>query len=230
MIKNNEILDELNINDLKIIQGKDDFKYGTDAVMLVKFASISKNAKVLDLCTGSGIIPILLTAEKNAADITCVEYFDFIADRTRRSVEINSLEDKIKVICGDVKNIDGLVARESFDNVTVNPPYKKINSGAVNKSDYVTAARHEVLCDLDDIVSAADYSLKYGGKLTMVHRAERICDIISTMRKYKIEPKRIALIMHSTELPPKLILVEGKKGAAPGLNFEKPVFPKGVEK
>jgi len=227
MIKENEIIDELNINNLKIIQGKDDFKYGTDAVMLVKFASVSKNAKVLDLCTGSGIIPILLTEEKGTSDITCVEYFDFVSERTERSVKLNSLEDKIKVICGDIKNIEALVERESFDNVTVNPPYKQVNSGAVNKNDYKKAARHEILCNLEDVVNASDYALKYGGKLTMVHRAERIADIISLMRKYKIEPKRISLIMHSVELPPKLILVEGKKGAAPGLVFEAPVFPKG---
>ncbi len=228
MIKLNETIDELNINDLKIIQGNDDFKYGTDAVLLAEFASVSSNAKVLDLCTGSGIIPLLLTAISSASHITAVEYFKHIAERAGRSVKLNSLEDKIDIICGDVKNISELISRESFEHVTVNPPYKTVNTGAVNKNDYKTAARHEVLCTLDDVVKAADYALKFGGKLTMVHRADRICDLISTLRKYKIEPKRIAMVIHDIKLAPKLVLIEGKKGAKSGVKFETSVVSKGV--
>lgn len=223
MIKENEVIDELNINDLKILQADDDFKYGTDAVVLSKYANISKKAKVLDLCTGSGIIPILLTYFSEASHITGLEYFEHIADRASRSVKLNELEPFVNIMCGDLKNITELLKRESFDHVTVNPPYKQPDSGAKNKSSVVSAARHEILCNLDDVVCAADYALKYGGKLTMVHRADRTADVISTFRKYKIEPKRMALVIHNISLPPKLILVEGKKGAKSGLVFEPPV-------
>ena len=228
MIELNETIDELNINNLKIIQGNDDFKYGTDAVMLAEFAMISADSKVLDLCTGSGIVPLILSAISPALHITALEYFEHIAKRAERSVKLNSLEDKISILCGDVKNISDMIQRESFDHVTVNPPYKTVNTGAVNKNDYKTAARHEVLCTLDDVVKASDFALKFGGKLTMVHRSDRICDIISTFRKYKIEPKRIATVMHDISLAPKLILIEGKKGAKSGVKFETPVVPKGA--
>lgn len=224
MIKENEIIDELNINNMKIIQADDDFKYGTDAVMLSKFANISKNSRVLDLCTGSGIIPILLTAFSEASHITGLEYFEHVADRASRSVKINELDSLVSIMCGDLKNISEFFKRESFDHVTVNPPYKQLESGAKNKSSIVSAARHEILCNLEDVVIAADYALKYGGKLTMVHRADRTADVISSFRKYKIEPKRMALVIHNVALPPKLILVEGKKGAKSGLVFEPPVI------
>ncbi len=227
MIKNNEKIDELNINNLKIIQSDDDFKYGTDAVLLSKFASVCNKARLLDLCTGSGIIPILLSAFSNASHITGVEYFEHIADRAQRSVKLNSLQEKIDIKCMDIKNIPEVFERDSFDHVTVNPPYKIENTGAVNINDYKKAARHEVLCNLDDVVRVAGYSLKYGGKLTMVHRAERLADIISAFRKYNIEPKRVSLVMHSLNLAPKLILIEGKKGAKSGLVFELPVFAEG---
>lgn len=228
MIKDNEIIDELNISNLRLIQGRDDFKYGTDAVLLAEFASVSANSRLLDLCTGSGIIPVLLSAISPAAHITAVEYFEHIAERAQRSVELNSLNDKIDIICGDIKRISDFVERESFDHVTVNPPYKTVNTGAVNANDCKTAARHEVLCTLEDVVKAADYSLKFGGKLTMVHRADRICDVISVMRSCRIEPKRIATVIHNVKLSPKLILIEGKKGAKSGAVFEPPVFPKGA--
>ena len=135
MIKNNERIDELNIDNLRLIQSDDDFKYGTDAVLLAKFASVSLNSKLLDLCTGSGIIPVLLSSLSKTSHITAIEYFEHIADRASRSVKLNSLENKIDVICGDIKNISEYILRESYDHVTVNPPYMITNTGAFNVND-----------------------------------------------------------------------------------------------
>ena len=223
MIKENERIDDLFIGNLKIIQNEKEFMYGTDAVILSDFVSIKKNNSVLDLCTGSGVIPLLVYAKYLPERITGIEYFHEVSDRALRSVEMNCLSDKINIICGDIKNIDRYVKRESFDIVTANPPYMFAGSGFHNNNDYKTAARHEILCTIDDVVRAAEYSLKYGGKLAMVHRCERMTDVFASFRKYKIEPKRFSFAYSDISQPPKLILIEGKKGAGPGLIFEPPV-------
>ena len=223
MIKENERIDELNLDGLKIIQNEEEFMYGTDAVILSDFVTVGKKTSVLDLCTGNGIIPILLYAKYRPERITGIEYFENIADRARRSLEINAISDKIDIICGDIKNIERYIKRESFDYVSANPPYMVSDSGFINKNDFKKAARHEILCDLEDVVKAAAYSLKYGGRFGMVHRSERLADVISLLRKYKIEPKRFSFAYSDISLPPKLILIEGKKGAGAGLVFEPPV-------
>ena len=223
MLKENERIDDLNINGLKIIQNELEFMYGTDAVILSDFVTVGKKTSVLDLCTGSGIIPLLLYAKYSPKKICGIEYFENIAERAERSVLMNHLEESVGIICGDIKNIDSYIKRESFDYVTVNPPYMVADSGFVNENGYKKAARHEILCDLDDVLKAAAYSLKYGGRLGMVHRSERLADVISAFRKYKIEPKRFSFAYSDISLSPKLILIEGKKGAEPGLVFEPPV-------
>lgn len=223
MLKENERVDELFINGMVIIQNEKEFMYGTDAVILSDFALVGKRASVLDLCTGNGIIPLLIYAKQTPGKITGIEYFETVADRAERSVQINKLEDKIEIICGDIKQIEKYFKRESFDYVTANPPYMKPGSGSKNINDYKTAARHELLCNLDDVVKAAEYCLKYGGKLCMVHRAERMADVICAMRKYKIEPKRFSFAYSDITVSPKLILIEGKKGAESGIIFEPPV-------
>ena len=169
-LKEFETIDNLNINNLKIIQNENGFKYGTDAVMLSKFANIRKNGKVLDLCTGSGVIPLLLTAFKKPSYIKGVEYFSHISEMAQRSVKLNNLSNKIEILTGDVKKYKEFCEEGIYDNVTVNPPYKIENTGFTNKDDYIKAARHEVLMNLSDCVKAAEYALKFGGKLSMVNR------------------------------------------------------------
>ena len=222
MLKEYERIDILS-DELKIIQNENEFMYGTDAVALSAFASVKKNSKVLDLCTGSGIIPLLIYNRVKPVQITGLEYFEKVADMAERSVRLNSLDDKIKIICDDLKNIRSLFPPGTFTDVTVNPPYMVNESGLLNQNDYKTAARHEILCTLDDVISAAEYALKFGGKFSMVHRCERMTDVFAEMRKYKIEPKRFTYIYSDINISPKIFLIEGKKGAAPGLVFEPPL-------
>lgn len=223
MLKENERIDTLTSDGLKIIQNEKEFMYGTDAVALAGFVSVSKSSTLLDLCTGSGIIPLLIYSLKKPLSAVGIEFFEKVSDMARRSVEMNSLSEKIKIITGDVKEIRNFFSAESFGYVTANPPYMLSDSGSLNSNDYKTAARHEILCSLEDVVSAASYVLKYGGKFAMVHRCERMTDVFTLMRKYKIEPKRFTYVYSDINIPPKIFLVEGKKGAAPGLIFEPPV-------
>jgi len=219
-LKEFEKIDNLGINDLKIIQNETGFKYGTDAVMLSKFSNIKNNGKVLDLCSGSGIIPILITALKNPGHITAVEYFPHITDMAKRSVDLNGLEDKIKVITGDVKKYKEFIEPYSFDNVTINPPYKISETGFMNEDDYKRAARHETLMTLADAVKASEYALKFGGKLSMVNRIDRLSDVFYEFKINNIEPKRICFISSKPSNPPKIFLVEGIKGGKNGMVAE----------
>lgn len=219
-LKEYEVIDELNINNLKIIQNVRGFKYGTDAVMLAKFANIKNNGRVLDLCTGGGIVPILLCGLKNPSHVTGVEYFSEYSEMAERSVELNRLADRIKIVNGDVKNLDEYINPDCFDNVTVNPPYKAMNTGFVNENDYKTAARHEVLLTLSQCVKAAEYALKFGGKLTMVNRIDRLSDVFYEFKKNKIEPKRICFITPDINIAPKIFVIEGIKGGKSGMTVE----------
>ena len=218
-LKDNEVIDELNIDNLKIIQNNDGFKYGTDAVVLSKFASIRKDAKVLDLCTGSGIVPILLCGLKKGKHILGVEYFKDISDMAKRSVELNLLNEKIEILNRDVKDYKDYLPCHFFDNVTVNPPYKIVDTGFLNDNSYKTCARHEILLTLEDCVKAAEYALKFGGKLTMVNRIDRLSDVIYEFKKNKIEPKRIMFVT-DMDKPAKIFVIEGIKGGKSGMTME----------
>lgn len=219
LLKENEVIDNLNINNLKIIQNNEEFKYGTDAVALSKFANIKNGGKVLDLCTGSGIIPILLCGLKNPKKIVGVEYFSHICDMANRSVKLNSLEGKIEIINKDVKDYKEYIEAYSFDNVTINPPYKVLDSGFKNDNSFKTCARHEVLVTLKECVKAAEYALKFGGKLTMVNRIDRLSDVFYEFKLNKIEPKRIMFITDFSS-PAKIFVLEGIKGGKSGMTME----------
>ena len=219
ILKENEVIDNLNIKELKIIQNTQEFKYGTDAVALANFSNIRKNGKVLDLCTGSGIVPILLFGLKEPKKVVGVEYFSHIADMAKRSCELNGLSDKIEILNRDVKDYKEYIEQYSFDNVTVNPPYKILNSGLKNDNSYKTCARHEVLVTLSDCVKAAEYALKFGGKLTMVNRIDRLSDVFYEFKINKIEPKRVAFIGGENS-PAKIFVLEGIKGGKSGMVME----------
>lgn len=219
MLKENEVIDNLNINNLKIIQNNEGFKYGTDAVALSKFANIKNGGKVLDLCTGSGIIPILLCGLKNPKKVVGVEYFSHICDMAQRSVNLNSLEEKIEILNKDVKDYKEYIEAYSYDNVTINPPYKVIGTGFENDNSYKTCARHEVLVNLKDCVKAAEYALKFGGKLTMVNRIDRLSDVFYEFKLNKIEPKRIMFVTEFSS-PAKIFVLEGIKGGKSGMTME----------
>lgn len=219
-----EKIENLGINGYKIIQNKDGFCFGSDAVLLAKFAKVRKNSRGLDLCTGTGIIPVLTYALYSPASIDAVEIIPWIAQNAKRTMELNGLSDKIRVINENLENAPAIYGKRTFDFVTCNPPYMNSGGGIVNPKDDLAISRHEIKCTLDSVVHSAADCLKMGGKLFMVHRADRMCDVISAFRKYKIEPKRLAVVYPKKDRPANLILVEGLLGGNPQLKLEKPVF------
>ena len=224
-LKADERIDDLQYKDLKIIQKNNGFCFGIDAVLLSDFSkNIKNNSVVVDLCTGTGIVAILLEAKTNAKKIYAVEIQEEISEMAKRSVCMNNQEDKIEIINEDLKNIDKILKKASVDVVTVNPPYKKVGSGVINELDTKTISRHEVLCTLEDIVEKSFNILKVGGSIFMVHRVERLVDILSIMRQKKLEPKRIRFIHPCAGKAPNLVLVEGIKGGKPFLKVDEPIY------
>lgn len=226
LVHSHERVDDLQIDGLKIIQNPDWFCFGTDAVLLADYSasSIKKNAMVLDLCSGNGIIPILLSSKCDAKKIYGIEIQEGVAEMAKRSVIMNNLEAKIEMICGDLKNSEELFGRSFFNNIICNPPYKEFGGGLTNKSDPSTLARHEILCSLEDIVRVSSILLEPYGKLCMIHRPERLADILCLMRKYKIEPKRLRFVHPMPEKTATMILVEGAYCGRPKLFLDPPLY------
>ena len=220
----NEKIEDLGIGGYKIIQTKDGFCFGSDAVLLSKFATFKKGQRVLDMCTGTGIIPVLCYAKNPFLTIDAVEIMENVASMAQRTMILNSLSDKIRVINSDLKNSAEIYGKRVFDAVTCNPPYMNQGGGLVNPNDYLAVARHEIHCSLDDVVRVASLVLKPHGKLFMVHRADRMCDVISTFRKYRIEPKRLATVYANSKSAPNLILIEGALYGKIQLKVMPPVF------
>lgn len=204
-----EVIDDLQINNLKIIQKKDGFKFGTDAVLLSDFAKSVKAENILDLCSGSGIIPLLLSAKTKAKNIVGLEIQKDYADMAGRSVQMNGLGERVKVLHGDLKNSVDFFKKRSFDLITCNPPYMRTDSAVLNELDEKIIARHEVKCTLEDVISVSSSLISLTGHLVIVHRTSRLCDIIYLMRKYDIEPKRIRFVHKTAFDAPVLVLVDG---------------------
>lgn len=197
------------INDLVLIQKQNGFRFGTDAVLLADFAKDIDSEHTLDLCSGSGIVPILLSHKSKAKKICGLEIQEHIHEMSLRSVRLNSLEDKIALHCADLKNVTDVFPKRSFDLVTCNPPYMKSGSG-IYCGDYSKhISRHEVACTLEDVIIAAEAMLGTGGHFCMVHRPSRLTDIITLMRKHKLEPKRLRLVLPKVGSAPSLILIDG---------------------
>ena len=226
-LKENERIDDLEFNNLKIIQNKKGFCYGIDSVLIADFAKeIKKDARGVDLGTGTGIISILLAAKTNLSKIIGIEIQKEVADMARRSVELNNLQNKIEILNLNIKNIISCqeIERESFDFVVTNPPYKKLETGKINENEYKYISRHEVTANLEDFLKVSKYLLKDKGSFYMVHRPDRLVDIIELMRKYKIEPKKIRFVLSSIDKEPTLVLIKGIKNANPFLKIEKPLI------
>lgn len=222
-IKNNENVDDLQLNGLMLIQKTDGFKFGVDAVLLSDFANVKKKHKVIDLCTGTGIIPFLLYGKYNPNSIKGIEVQEDMVEMANRSVKLNGVYN-IEFIHRDLKDIDFLKTIEKADVITVNPPYKLNNAGIVNPSDKLSIARHEVLCNLENVIEASRILLKDNGRLFMVHRPERLADIITLMRKYKIEPKRIRMVHPNKNKAPNIVLVEGQRDGGAFLKWDAPIY------
>lgn len=223
-IKEDETVDDLQLKGLNLIQKKDGFKFGIDAVLLSDFAYIKKKHRVIDLCTGTGVIPFLIYGKYEPQSIYGLEIQEDMIDMAKRSIKINSLDEKVFFLNEDLKNIEVLKKLEKFDIVTVNPPYKLNNAGIINQNDKLAIARHEILCNLEDVISASRVLLKDNGRLFMIHRPERLADIFTLMRKYKIEPKRVKMIHPKMGKAPNIVLVEGQRDGGEYLKWEAPLY------
>ena len=219
-----ERIDDLGINGLRLIQDTDLFCFGTDSVLLSDFARVKKGAKVVDLCSGNGIIPVLLSAKTQAKKIIGVEILEPSYKLAVRNAELNSLTGRVEFVHGDLKNWSEYFPSGYADVVTCNPPYMKVDAGFKNPDNCKAAARHEIHADFEDIVCCASKLLKFGGYFFAVHRADRLCDVLCTMRKYHLEPKRLAFVSPNPERAPNLILVEGMLGASPSLKLENSIY------
>lgn len=220
----NERLDELHRNGYKIIQDKGRFCFGMDAVLLSGFARVKPGEKVLDLGTGTGIIPILLEAKTDGEHFTGLEIQPESADMASRSVAYNDLQDKIDIVVGDIKDASQRFGASSFDVITTNPPYMIGQHGIKNDQDAKAIARHEILCDLDDILRESAKMLKPSGRFYMVHRPFRLAEIFSKMIEYRIEPKRMQLVYPFVDKEPNMVLIEGLRGGKSRVTVEKPLI------
>lgn len=219
-----ERLDDLHRNNYKIIQNPKKFCFGMDAVLLSGFAKIKETDTVLDLGTGTGIIPILLEGRNKGRHFTGLEIQEESADMARRSVKGNSLEEKIDIVTGDIKEASKIFGAASFEVVTSNPPYMNYNHGLVNPDQPKAIARHELLCSLEDVIRESAKILKQNGRLIMVHRPFRLAEIIEVMKRYKLEPKRIKFVHPYLHKEPNMVLIEGLKGGNPMVTVEAPLI------
>lgn len=222
-LKENERLDELQRNGYQIIQNPGNFCFGMDAVLLSGFARAKKGDHVLDLGTGTGIIPILMEAKTKAAHFTGLEIQEKSADMARRSVALNQLSEKIDIVTGDIKEADTLFSSASFDVITSNPPYMISSHGLTNPDTPKAIARHELLCTLEDVVRMTSRLLKPGGSFYLVHRPFRLAEIIVTLTQYKLEPKRMQLVYPYVDKEPNMVLLEAVRGGKPRMTVEKPL-------
>lgn len=209
LVRDGEQLCDLQREGLFLIQSDRVFHFGTDAVLLSDFAKIKKNAKVADLGTGTGILPLLLSAKTEASHITGFEIREESADCARRSVMLNGLEDRIDIVTADIRELTKMCGKTSFDAIVTNPPYKRAESGIRSDDDVGYIARHEALCTLEDVISvSADLLVPYGD-FYMVNRPERLADALELMRKYRIEPKLLQFVAKNGDSAPVLFLVHG---------------------
>ena len=223
-LREGERIDDLERNGYGIIQKKGAFCFGMDAVLLSGFASVRKGERVLDLGTGTGIIPILLEAKTEGSYFVGLEIQEESADMARRSVRYNHLEEKVEIVTGDIKEAGRLFGLASFDVVTSNPPYMNQSHGLVNPGDGKAIARHEVLCTLEDVIREGGRVLKPGGRFYMVHRPRRMVEILETFRRHSLEPKRMKMVHPYAGREANMVLIEARKGGNPLMKVEAPVI------
>lgn len=222
-LNENERIDDLQCKGYRLIQNTACFCFGMDAVLLSSFANAGSKDKVLDMCTGNGVIPILMRGKTECTSYMGIEVQDVSFDLACRNVVLNGLETDIRMIHGNIKDYRQLLNGELFDVITCNPPYMDENHGIVNPDSAKAVARHEILCNLEDVVCAAGKSLKVKGRFYMVHRPRRLVDIFELCRKYKMEPKRIRMVHPYADKDANMVLIEAVKCGNGQLIVEKPL-------
>ncbi|WP_438448931.1 tRNA1(Val) (adenine(37)-N6)-methyltransferase [Gorillibacterium sp. sgz5001074] len=228
MLRDHERADDLLRNDLKIIQSDEVFAFSMDAVLLARFCSVPARGRIMDLCTGNGVVPLLVST-RTRSELWGVEIQERLADMAARSVALNGLEERIHIHQGDLKDIHRTVGMGTYDLVTVNPPYMPVTAGEQNANLHLAAARHEIYCTLEDVIAACSRLVKYGGKVAMVHRPTRLVDIVTLMRKYKLEPKRLRFVHPRAEEEANMVLVEGIREGKPDLRLLPPLLVYGPD-
>ncbi|MBN2899359.1 MAG: tRNA1(Val) (adenine(37)-N6)-methyltransferase [Clostridia bacterium] len=224
ILKENERIDDLQLKGLKIIQNPDGFCFGIDAVLLSNFSQITKGGVVVDLGTGTGIIPLLVAGKSSARKIYGVEVQETVADMAQRSVLLNALSGRIEILNINLKDVHQHVEKGAADVVISNPPYMPAGGALVNPGSYKAISRHEVLCTLEDVVSSASTLLKEKGAFYMVHRPSRLVDIICLCRKYKLEPKQVRFVHPREGKEPNILLIKCVKSGNPELRIMPPLY------
>ena len=226
-IKENERIDDLQYKDLKIIQETDGFCFGIDSILLSDFAkNIKKNSKVADLGTGTGIIGLLLCKKTNLAEMTGIEIQEDVANMAERSIKLNNLEEKFRIINSNINEIFSkkLLEKNVFDVVVMNPPYKEVGTGEINENEKKLISRHEIKANLSDFIKTAYGLLKDKGELYIVHKPERMPDIIQELRENKIEPKELRVVYSNKNSEASLILIKAVKGGKKFLKIDRPLY------
>lgn len=223
-LKPGERADDLQLCGLYCIQDPDRFCFGMDAVLLSGYVSVKENETCLDLGTGTGIIPLLLSAKTKGKHFTGLEIQEDNVDMALRSVRLNGLENKIDIVCGDIRCAADIFPRSSFDVVTGNPPYMTALHGIQNPNDSKAIARHEVLCTLREFVGAAAALVRPGGRFYMVHRPFRLPEIMEELRSFKLEPKGLRFVHSYVDREPSMVLIESVRGGRPGMDVDAPLI------
>ncbi len=221
-----ERLDDLQCKGYHIIQNTKSFCFGIDAVLLANYAKhgVKPGQAVLDMGTGTGVIPILLAAKTEAAHLTGLEIQTASAQMAARSVALNALEDRVRIVEGDIKEAGNIFPAASFHVITCNPPYMTENHGLHNPYEAKNIARHEVLCTLEDVIAAAAKLLVPGGSFYMVHKPFRLAEIMEVMVRYKLEPKQLQMVHPYVDKEPNMILIQGVRGGKSRIKIAPPLI------
>ena len=220
-LKENERLDDLLFNDMHIIQNKNEYCFTSDAVLLANFAKAKKTDKVVDLCSGSGIVGILFYAKNLCKSMTLVEVQQHFCDMAQRSVALNNLQDKISVVNSKVQDVLSILERENFDIVLCNPPYKKADSHKISEKAEIAMCKYETMLTFDELCSVTSKLLRFGGKFCFVHESNRLCEIVATLQKYNLEPKKIEVCYPAQKKESNVVLIEAVKGGKSGVIITK---------
>ena len=223
LLQKGERLDDLHRDGLKIIQNPKGFCFGMDAVLLSGFVQIHEGQRVLDLCSGNGIIPILLSSKTPGTDFTGLEIQERVADMAKRSIELNGISEKVRIVSGDLRDAN-ILPPQGFHVITCNPPYIAVNDGKISPDPALAIARHEIKCDLDDVAKAASRWLVPRGTFYMVHRPYRLADIILSLDRNGLVPKVLRFVQPKAGKPPNLMLIKATKGGGSQLKIDTPLI------
>lgn len=219
-----ERVDDLQRNGLAIIQNPNQFCFGMDAVLLADFVTLRKHDRVVDLGTGTGILPILLSQNEDTAVFDAIEWQPYMAEMSGRSIQMNGLQDRICIHCDDVRNAHSFLGYETVSAVVSNPPYGKQKATIHSENTGERLSKHETDCTLTDFINAAAAILKNQGRFFVVFPANRLLDLLDTLRSKRLEPKRIRMVCSKASKPPYLVMIEAVKNAKPFLLWEKPLI------